>query len=676
MKYLLCIVIFCTSGLLAQVNPPDLRCLEVTANGNIKLTWIPPADPGSFDSYEIHTSVFKTGPYTSVTNTLTTITTNTFLHVTGTGIIQTSFYFIKMKYGSGGNSSINSDTLNTIFLTSFSNPIIGTQDIQYTNIHSPKLNTSASTFTLDKEYPLGTWSILSISSNTVYPDTIMVCGAKMNYAVSLADNSGCRSISNILMADYKDIRNPEQPYVDSISVLPNGTTVIGWKIPVDRDIERYYIQYAVGGTNQLIDSLMGRENTHYTYTTPTANSGPLGVFVQALDTCRNGSTVNYMIRTMFVRSTYDRCAYQTTLKWNKYVWSDVKGVPVETLGKYKIYYSVNGSAFTSVGETSDTNFVHTGVAPGKNICYFIRVVNQKQTITASSNRTCFFSDQVEAPQFIYIKTATVIDKSSAEIKIYLDNSKSSRGISVERSANGTDYTAIGFLPYTGAAHYSLVDENIEPGSRSYLYKAYVIDSCGNTRFASIAAKTILLKVHEDEGQMFVKQLSWSKYEGFAGSVSGYNVYRIVNGDMNTALIGSTDALNTTYTDNAEEAAPMGAKIEYLVQAVEGIGNPYGILERSNSNPVPVYMEGNLYVPNAFAPSGLNTTWLPITHFIEKTDYHVSVFNRWGKKVFETNDDTVAWDGSDCIADVYVYLIDYKNARGEYLQVKGTVILLR
>jgi gliding motility-associated-like protein len=150
----------------------------------------------------------------------------------------------------------------------------------------------------------------------------------------------------------------------------------------------------------------------------------------------------------------------------------------------------------------------------------------------------------------------------------------------------------------------------------------------------------------------------------------------VNDDINTALIGSTDALTTSFTDDIEGSAPQGAKIDYMVQAVEGIGNPYGIFERSSSNPVPVYMEGNLYVPNAFAPNGVNNVWLPITYFIDKSDYHVSVFNRWGKKVFESNDDTKGWDGSNCIADVYVYLIDYKNSRGEYLQVKGNVMLLR
>jgi len=679
LKQALLILIFCISRLTAQVNPPDLRCLEVIPNGNVKLSWIPSSDPGNqFFEYEVYFSISKTGPFALVSSGLNAINTSTCIHATSASTSQTCYYYMLAKYGTGGGSSSqHSDTLQTIFITAYPNTTNGTQDIKFNPVHTPKLPSTVSTFTLNKEYPLGTWNQLSIQTETVYPDTITVCLAKMNYQAFLFDGSGgCTSGSNLLVAEYANSKDPERPYVDSISVLPNGNTVLAWQIPIDKDIDKYIIQYLVGATNQTIDIVPGRNNTFYTYTTTAANSTAVGLFVQAQDSCKRNSTVNYQIRTMFLRASYDTCAYQTTLNWTKYVWADIKGVPVETLGKYKIYYSVNGSAFSLVGETTDTSFVHPGVAPGKNICYFIRVVNARNTITASSNRSCFFSDQVVAAQFIYLKTATIIDNSSAEVRVYLDNSRGSTGIAVHRSENGTDFKNVGFIPYTGAAHYSFIDNAIDSRLKSYTYRTFVIDICGKRRDSSNIAKTILLKVHEDAEQIFTKHLSWTEYKGFGGDVSGYNIYRVINGDISTALIGSTDALTTTYTDNLEGAAAQGAKIEYLVQAVEGIGNPYGIFETSSSNPVPVYMEGNIYVPNAFAPSGVNKTWLPITHFIEKTDYHVSVFNRWGKRVFETSDDTKAWDGNDCIADIYVYLIDYKNARGEYLQVKGNVLLLR
>jgi gliding motility-associated-like protein len=126
----------------------------------------------------------------------------------------------------------------------------------------------------------------------------------------------------------------------------------------------------------------------------------------------------------------------------------------------------------------------------------------------------------------------------------------------------------------------------------------------------------------------------------------------------------------------EEEAPEGTQIDYRVEAVEGITNPFGLRERSFSNSVPVYMEGRIFVPNAFAPEGVNKIWKPITHFVDKSEYRVQVFDRWGHKVFETNSDDEGWDGGNCSFGVFAYLITYKNARGEYLETKGFLTLIR
>lgn len=93
---------------------------------------------------------------------------------------------------------------------------------------------------------------------------------------------------------------------------------------------------------------------------------------------------------MFLTAAYDRCAYKTVLNWNRYKWAEMNGLTKESTLEYRIYYSVNGSNFIRIGSTSDTSYVHTNVEPGKNICYFVRVINVGKTITASSNRACFF----------------------------------------------------------------------------------------------------------------------------------------------------------------------------------------------------------------------------------------------------------------------------------------------
>ena len=100
------------------------------------------------------------------------------------------------------------------------------------------------------------------------------------------------------------------------------------------------------------------------------------------------------------------------------------------------------------------------------------------------------------------------------------------------------------------------------------------------------------------------------------------------------------------------------------------------LDSAKSNPADAYLEVNVFVPNAFAPKGINNVWLPISQYVEKTDYKVSVFNKWGDVVFTTNSDTQGWDGHLATDDIYAYLIEYKNARGEFIQLKGHITIIK
>jgi gliding motility-associated-like protein len=602
--------------------------------------------------------------------TVGSVTTNTFVDNGAPTNAQSLYYYVITKSGpTGAVSSVPSDTLKTIFLNLIS--IQGQLDLKitYNNIHQPKLASSSSTFSILKEYPIGTWNVLGTTAKTNYADTISVCSDSINYQISLKDNSGCVSNSKILGGLYYDVSAPDTAQVDSISVMADGSTTLAWRIPRQLDLVKYQI-YLYNGTAQTLAIVPGRQNTAYLFTANIATTNSLSLFVAGIDSCNNPGGFDKRPVTMFLKTEYDRCAYATNLSWNHYV-----NIPKGFL-EYRIYYSENGGAFTQVGTTKQNSFVHTGASPSKNLCYFVRVVNLPQTITASSNRSCLFSGQVQAANFVYIKTASVLNSHSTQIKLYLDTTKISNGIDLYKSIDGNTYTSVTFIPYNGKSSYSFKDENLATDKESYYYKAIVRDSCGNPRTVSNISKTIFLKVLEDKEQLFTKHLSWSAYLGFGGGIAGYSVYRIVNDVSNSAPIGYTDRHTTSFTDNLEAEAPQGSKIEYMVQAIEGIENPYNIKEVSNSNTTPIYMEGRLYIPTAFAPAGENKTWRPINYFVDKTDYNVTVFNRWGNKVFEAKDDSSEWDGAGCQADVYVYLVNYKNARGEYQQIKGTIMLIR
>lgn len=656
---------------MAQLDPPSLRCLQVLTNGDVKLSWLPPPDPGiTFYSYEIFWSTSSSGPFTALSPTISSINTVSYLH-TGTPALSSGIYYYMVTHsGPGGAThSIHSDTLRTLFFNVFNNTSPVAIELKYNNLHEPKLPSSLSTFTIEKEYPIGTWNALAIYPGLSYFDTLSVCSASINYRTSLMDGSGCISVSNIIGGNFKDTKFPERPIIDSISVLPNGNTVLAWRVPIDKDIVKYEIQYKSAATYTPVDVVNGRSSLTYTFLNTKANSDTILLGVAAIDSCNKGSTVNYTLNSMFLKTEYDSCAYITKLRWNEYL-SMPKGIL-----NYRVLYSLDGVTFKEIGRTKSTNFEHQQVDGGRAVHYFIRVANTDLSITASSNRVGFFTSQTPIPDYIYIKDVSAASKSSNRLNILVDTSKESRGIDIQRSEDSLHFETIGFVPYAGSPNLVFVDQTAAASSKSYYYKLALRDACGNLRSVSNVVKTILLKVKQDPNDLFLHHLSWTKYSGFAAFVKEYRVVRIVNNVPEPTAIATTQIHTNSYSDNLEDLAAKGTKIEYIVQAVENGGNPYGVVGTSDSNPVDVYIEGRLWVPNTLMPNGINKTWQPVMHFVDESDYHIKVFNRWGNVVFETRLNSEAWDGANCQAGVYVYIIHYKNARGEHKEITGTINLI-
>lgn len=104
---------------------------------------------------------------------------------------------------------------------------------------------------------------------------------------------------------------------------------------------------------------------------------------------------------------------------------------------------------------------------------------------------------------------------------------------------------------------------------------------------------------------------------------------------------------------------------------------------SVTDSIKVFLAQDSYIqlPNVFKPgtSGPNAL-LKVLHLGEATLKSFSVYNRWGVKVFETNDINVGWDGTfngkDQPSGVYVYTIEAYSYKGNKLVKNGNVTLIR
>jgi gliding motility-associated-like protein len=88
----------------------------------------------------------------------------------------------------------------------------------------------------------------------------------------------------------------------------------------------------------------------------------------------------------------------------------------------------------------------------------------------------------------------------------------------------------------------------------------------------------------------------------------------------------------------------------------------------------------IYVPNAFTPGrgGVNSMECVMGHCIQSMTFEI--FDRWGEKVFESNEPSVCWDGTykgELLSSaVFVYRVDAVMTNGAHIKKKGNISLIR
>lgn len=102
------------------------------------------------------------------------------------------------------------------------------------------------------------------------------------------------------------------------------------------------------------------------------------------------------------------------------------------------------------------------------------------------------------------------------------------------------------------------------------------------------------------------------------------------------------------------------------------------------NEVSVSFLTTVYIPNAFTPGfgqGINNEWGPVGEGISEDNYSLIVFDRWGKPIFETQDPSELWDGTDqdtydkVPQGIYVYRISLMDLNNENQTFVGSLTVL-
>jgi hypothetical protein len=496
----------------------------------------------------------------------------------------------------------------------------------------------------------------------------------LDYAVVLA-------VMLLIPSQLKAQDPPDIPDLIRVTVdhSDNGV-LIQWEPSMDTDIEFYHL-YKMNA-QQSFELLFTFDPYTFEYKHMTSGLKNLAYAVTAEDSTGNESLFGQNVhRAVSVSSDFDLCELSNEVQWTGYEgWEGI-------ISGYKLYGAIAGAPFLllEVSQNPPYSFTHSQVEVDTTYVYYVETTNNKG-ITSISSIDSVTSIFPEAPSYITVDYVSVIDESTIELQFSADINGPVTSFRIMRRGNpATPFTAVTTLWNVGQTT-SVVQDQFLTASTSYQYMVQSLFqpvACNSPLVISESntGNSILL---ENELEERLLTLNWTDYEEYETGLAGYTIQR--RGSDGEFIDIETVGPNTTQWQETIESVINGfqpGEIQYRVLALNndgGNGEP-GI---SMSNITSVTVETEIKVPNAFTPgnpgsSGVDHEFKPLMDFGPK-EYLMLVVDRGGRKLFETTQADLGWDGrfqnGEFVNEgVYVYYIQYTDYTGLTRSLTGNVTVV-
>lgn len=278
------------------------------------------------------------------------------------------------------------------------------------------------------------------------------------------------------------------------------------------------------------------------------------------------------------------------------------------------------------------------------------------------------------PQTVEIELVTVNDSQQIELTLNASSSQSSGNAWLMRHdiKSGVDSTLQ--LSDNIMSGFVLTDFYADPDTR-YSYMLAIDDKCGRPLAHSDSAYNIVATVN-DIGTN-TNLVAWNMPSP-TDNITGSQIFRKING-QEWQQTGEASRFDNEYQDHlsnmiADENIYDG---NFCYQIT--INNQNGKAARSNI--ACIQREPVIYIPNALNPSARNSddwTFRPRADFLN--DYHLTIYDKRGAVIFQSDDINNGWDGRDrtsklCHRDTYIYYITFKTSSGKTIEKTGMVNLI-
>ncbi|MBK7341761.1 MAG: gliding motility-associated C-terminal domain-containing protein [Saprospiraceae bacterium] len=520
--------------------------------------------------------------------------------------------------------------------------------------------------------PAGPFNLITTIPNQNQTNFFHAAAGTQVWYYYMQSNHACPGAIR-LSSDTLSSNPPQVIPIRSASVI-SGQVVLTWTASSDPQVDRYIIYRTTSNGTVPVDTVFGTT----TWTDPGASPGTGSEFyyVLAADPCGNTSLFDVAHQTIFVQATVDPCARTLTLTWNPYInWPG--GV-----GEQMIWLALNGQPALPMDTISGaaTQYTFMNADDADSYCFTIRAREAGTNNIARSNEICLDPDLIQPPRQMAITFITVNTAQEPELEWVWEDYAELNLASVDRQNAAGQFQPVQPIAVTPPLLFknSYQDAGTNASLQRQIYRISAVDQCDDDWVTEPAAAAFLQAAALPN---FQNTLSWSPLWIDQATIEEHEIFE-VRGSLILPL-GTTDATTFTFDHLLDPSNPPLAPICYVVETTYTIDLPGGTQERrfSRSNIDCASQELRIWIPNAFAPRGLNHLFRPVISFLDGGQYTMDIYNRWGERVFSTTDPGIGWDGKqsggkDAAPGVYVYLIRVVGSDGTETTRTGSLTLLR
>jgi gliding motility-associated-like protein len=204
------------------------------------------------------------------------------------------------------------------------------------------------------------------------------------------------------------------------------------------------------------------------------------------------------------------------------------------------------------------------------------------------------------------------------------------------------------------------------------YTVLALDSCGTATQLGRVGQPVHLtgEVVGNNELSIIRYTAYQDWNVGAAELSYDLQTEAVLGDWKTLKQENSTADYRDY--QFLDATKAGIQLEKCYRVITRLGGSKSTI----SNILCLPYSPVIFIPTAFSPNGdnLNDVYRPITFGI--THYTMSIYDRYGQKVAELNQDSAGWDAADYPIGTYMITLRAKGTDSKWYNAKETVTVVR